>query len=193
MYRYFQYFLILIIITSCNSWKEKLSKHGDNNLARRNAIIDFTYSNMEKKTNDKVFSVTEFDGPQNMYGHMIIREQIFYPSTNDTVGSYPKTYFPSKFHEENGKLFLWGFADRNGTITTELVSIMQKYEMIDSLYYKIQSGEISKDNQEYIITDASIKGTSYFMCKNDILNFKKVRQSKVLSKENFPNLNCSSK
>ncbi|WP_452597549.1 hypothetical protein [Pontimicrobium sp. MEBiC01747] len=180
--------LIFIFFFSCSSWKEQLNLKGEKEEARINAIIDFVNTSSSKH---KVFIISEFDNSDSVYFFDFFRERKITPTLQDTIGSVPSSYFPTKFIEKNNKLFLWGYSKKGNVITKEIVHKMQKYNIIDSLYYKIKRGEIPKGTEPILLNDSNEKATSYFICKNDILKYQKIESAKVLNKEDYPVLICN--
>ncbi len=153
-------------------------------------IADFLNSKSSKAKEFRVYNITEFDTSNDKYYFSILRETKIFPSLSDTINGVAKTYFPTKFVEKNNRLFLWGYADKNNLISSELVKKLQNYDIVDSLFYNVKEGTIPKNSEEIILTDDNQEATNYFVCKSDITHYAKIINNKVIKSRNYPELNC---
>ncbi|MFN3756503.1 MAG: hypothetical protein ACK4RM_06080 [Flavobacterium sp.] len=88
--------------------------------------------------------------------------------------------FPSNFLEINNKLFIW--YDNKKDIDENTIQTYLKYSLLVD----------NKNETIYFlddIMDDSIIGVSYYICKNDITNFKKIKSNYI--KKLHPDLNCN--
>lgn len=80
----------------------------------------------------QVFNLGNYYLDDNLYYRIYIGGMIGpFPIENPHRLLGTKSYIPTRFEEQNGKLFLWD--DKNAVITSELLDAMRKYNCIDSL------------------------------------------------------------
>lgn len=184
-----QYYIVLILvflIGSCAPWKDIMVTEGNQNDAIKNAIHDFLHTSKFSKK-DSIFSIYFENVNDNVLGVSIgAEENKLLPSSDNKIGTnHP--YFPTRYIEQEGKLFYW--YDSTHVITNDLVSILSKYNQIDSLNV---NGFVGIPETSSLI-DESKKGVHYYFCKNDLLKYKKVVTNKALGYYEPPKLECGSK
>lgn len=175
-------FLIISSLTSCSCWKDTLITNGDENSAISNAITDFLNSS-GKHDNDTVYSI----GIENINNDIIAitisgTDFKITPTPETIIGSTTKT-IPTQYLEKNGKLFYWH--DNKTILTKDIIDVMSKYKIIDSMNVNGIVGI-----PEYTI-DESKKGVHYYFCKNNFRNYKKIKTNRALGYHRRPFLDCN--
>ena len=180
-----KYFLILIAILlffeNCGSFKRELIRIGDEENAIKNAILDFTNtSRLYKKST--VFSVSVFV-LNNNEELLVVRigknntKMLLTASTK--AGSKGK--IPSRYIEQEGKLFFWW--DDNYPLTEKTLAVFREYNLLQD-----------DENGRIIFPDSKIddaqEAVHYYFCKNDLSRYKKVVTNKGVGYYVPPSLNC---
>ena len=194
-----------IFIISCATYKKDLY-HGNGTLeqARMNAIIDFaaTYKTPQyflKERKGKPFDVfwaVEYEKAKDtmpetyifsLYpdrqGHISLRAKDIIGKTTD--------WFPTKYKEINGKLFLWH--DSLVPLSKKVIEIIHSYGVLDSTDVKMDLGMLPDDFEDtrMVRMDDGLKGVDYYFCKDDISKYKKVKTSIATGYYTPPKLDCS--
>lgn len=179
--------LIIIILsfsTSCSSWKDNLHKTGDENNAIQNVISDFTQTSYLYKQH-KVFSISlqEINQTKIVIG-ILPTEDKFLPMPEDTIGN-KRNYIPTNFFVKEGKLFYWN--DSNKSLSEEIVNLLHQFNLIDSIningFIEIPEGAMIIDERQ--------KGVDYYLCRNNLKNYKKVTTRIGYGYYPAPQLNCA--
>jgi cytochrome c-type biogenesis protein CcmE len=91
---------------------------------------------------------------------------------------------------EKGKLFLW--KDSISPLTQELLNIMDKYQVLDSVDVKRELGLLPDDfvDDRMVVIDDRLEGVSYFICKSDISKYKKKYHWKAFGYLKPPKIRC---
>jgi len=182
--------LLLVLMTlfaSCSPWKSHLVEEGSIDEARLNAILDYAYSH-KLDDDDRYIRVSDREESDELYCFSIYSKYQFMARLGDTIGVSPKCYFPTKHLEINNKLFLW--EDYSTIISNELIDKMHQYDVIDSTYYKIESGQLPKDYIPVRLIDDSKQAVKYFICKKNLSIYKKVISNKYIPKNIYPDIDC---
>ena len=175
------FILIIVLFSSCSSWKTKLRTTNEQNEAVYIAVQDFLHTSKLCKQ-DTVFSVYIKSLNDQILGISIIgTSDKLYPTLENKIGTNEK-YFPTRFFEENNKLFIW--YDSTYYLTDELVNKLSKYNRIDSINV---NGIIELRGS----IDDSKKGVDYYICKNNILRYKKVTTRTAMGWYKPPKVICS--
>lgn len=157
--------------------------NGNQNDAVQNAIHDFlNKSRISKKS--KVFNISITYINNNVLAISILESiDKLMPDPDNKIGTnYPN--FPTRYIEQAGKLFYWH--DSTNVITDELVSVLAKYNQIDSTNV---NGIVEIKGT----LDETLKGVDYYFCKNNLLEYKKVITNRAIGWYAPPKLNCNSK
>lgn len=183
-------FIILCSNAGCNSWKRTLCSQGTWEDMIRNCISDFVYSNLAAK--DSVFYIFDFKkekryNKNSKYATLLIgnEDNKIYAFPKDTVGAPGNPMFPTRYIIVNNKLFIWD--DPNIPITQELISVYEKYKILDREWLieelEIDSSELTPDLKvdffipsSYKFDDTSV-GAWYYIDKNDFTKYKRFIQS----------------
>jgi hypothetical protein len=171
---------LAIILGSCASYKDLMIANGDQNDAVKNAIYDFVKkSRLSKKSdvfkvnithvNDKVLAVSIIEAVDKLM-----------PDPDNKIGT-SHSNFPTRYLEQEGKLFYW--YDSTDVITLRLISVLSEYNQIDSTNVN-SIVEIKGTLNE------SLKGVDYFFCKKNLLKFKRVVTDRAVGWYDPPKLNC---
>ncbi|WP_283116561.1 hypothetical protein [Alistipes putredinis] len=121
-------------LCSATSWNRSLIVQGDFNAAIHNVILDFVHTCEQQNEYEvfQVFNLGNYYLDDNLYYRIYIGGMIGpFPIENPHRLLGTKSYIPTRFEEQNGKLFLWD--DKDAVITSELLDAMRKYNCIDSL------------------------------------------------------------
>lgn len=179
---YFIYVIIIVTLISCSSWKESLVSQGNQNDAIENAIIDFVHTCSLRKQ-DNIFSIEVYIDEENLLGLSVLGgdDMKVFPGPMDKIGTYSNT-FPSRYIFKDNKLFYW--YDPTYPITLEIVSILSKYNYIDSLNVEETLG------LPFFINESK-KAAHYYFCKNNLRNYKKVVTNRAMDWYPRPKLDCN--
>ena len=173
-------FTYIFIFCSCSAWKASLVSNGNQNDAVHNAITDFLHTEKLSKQNS-VFSVSIDTVNNEMLGISILgyeEKLILHPDYK--IGARDPS-FPTKYVEKENKLFYW--YDPASSITNDLMSVLLKYNKIDSSYVE--------GNYELSLSfDDSKRGVDYYFCKNNLLKYKKVVSNIAMGYYDPPILMC---
>ena len=93
-------------------------------------------------------------------------------------------YFPITYIENNDKLFYWYSPQHH--ISYELISVLSKYNLIDSLNV---DGFVGISETSSIIDDFK-NGIDYYFCNNNFLKYRKVSTLIAFGWYDPPKLNC---
>lgn len=174
-----RYFLILpftLLIYSCSGWKKGLVGKGNNEIAFKNAIIDFcNTSSLVSK--DKVFNLYSKEYNSGIVGVSIIgnSNKIY------VVNGSPEGRIKDQYIEYKGKLFCW-YDDEKGR-DPNIIKKLSDYKVIDSV-------KVLTEDMGYIRDDAK-KGLNYYFCKDNLQIYKKEESSIALPREIKFDLNCT--
>jgi len=174
--------VIFLLFDSCvvSKWKVDLISEGNVNDAVSNVITDFlNTSSLSKK--DTVFGVLITDTNDGVIKVGICGAvNKIYPRKESKVGTYD-AIFPTRYLIRDEKLFYW--SDTTQVITQEIVSVLEKYNQIDTLWWS--SGGLP----DYVIDDGK-EGIIYYICKNNLKNYKKTGSNTIRKHYNPPKLKC---
>jgi hypothetical protein len=173
-------FIIITFFFGCTSLKPRLYKIGGQNEAVYNVVQDFLYtSKLSKK--DTVFDILIEDLNKEILGISIIAlNDKIQPTPANKIGSNIK-YFPTRYIEQENKLFLW--YDSTSYLNDELVKKLSTYNRIDSINV---NGIVEIKGS----IDDSKKAIDYYICKKNILIYKKVITRTAMGWYDPPNINC---
>lgn len=188
---------------NCSSYKNQLFKgEGGIEQARMNAITDFvnTYKtprNYLKERGGKsfdVFWIFEKEITKKVYVLGVspeIDENITL-SIEDSLGKVPKSYFPNKFEVQEGKLFLW--KDNTTPLRKDILDVVDKFGVLDSIDIKRELGLLPDDYEDtrVVTIDHGLRSVHYYICKDNIANYKKVTTNKAFGYYDPPKLKCDS-
>ncbi len=179
-------FLILIFIMSC-SVKEKLEikNTGDLNDAITNVIIDFSKTGKSSKNN--FYYVSQYKNSKNLYCFNVSNTSKIYLHLKDSIGVKTK-YFPTQFKEINKRLYIW--EDSTVVISKQMLDRLQKYNVLDSTFYKIQKGLLPKSTEVYFTSNELKKSFTYYVCKTNISKFVKIYTNRVSPISKYPEVDC---
>lgn len=175
--------LLLFLINSCVSFKKQLLKSATNDVLIYVAIADFT-KNSKLYKKDSVFRISFYDPLYRgrleqvsdikykledglPYEGIIaisifgVNGKPFILSADGQIGN--KDSLPSRYLEQDGKLFYWH--DRNYHITEQTLAIFRKYHAIHEISSILYLPSIQIDDGK--------KGVHYYFCRNKQSIFKK--------------------
>jgi len=170
--------------------------------ARQIAIQDFSKTRLYKK--DSVFLISVGDTFHRMTLKRINEHEAdwvlgnIYPEliTVD-IGPYsPNKFFldttvdisaqtrfiPSRWIEQNGKLFFW--YDKHYTLTNNTIKILDKYQLLR------RGGPNDLERYSFVIDDAA-QGAQYYFCRSNLNVYKRVITSVGLGYYDPPNIRCN--
>jgi hypothetical protein len=156
-----------------------LVTEGNQDDAIKNAIYDFSYS--YKKKTDSVFYVYTKDIDPGVLGINIFGtyDKVLV-STEDSI-TFSYQGFPTGYFENKGMLFYWH--DSTRTLTNDLISVFEKYNLIDTMIVNVYIPESTIDHSK--------KGIDYYFCKKNLLTYRKVKTNLGLGSYDPPELNCN--
>lgn len=181
------FILFLLFIVSCSSVEYKKSSNPED--AIQNVIKDFSNSKFRK--NNKIYEILQLSSNEDLY-LFTIKEMPFYsPKISDTIGSKTKS-FPTSFRLYNKSIFLW--SDKDSIISKNLLDMLKKNVKLDSSLYKFQKGILVSDNDfPVVVTNERKKGIFYFVCKNNVSIFYRLRSTYRPKIKDYPFLDCNKK
>lgn len=164
-----------LMISSCSTWKKELSQNGNNEIAIKNAIIDF-YNTSYLVKKDKVFNLYSKEYNSGIVGVSIIGNinKIY------VVNGSPEGRIKDQYIEYKGRLFCW-YDDEKGR-DPNIIKKLSEYKVIDSV-------KAFTEDMGYL-TDDKKKGASYYFCKDNLLIYKKETTSIAMPREMKNDLNC---
>lgn len=185
---------------SCCSYRSELIKgKGSIEEARLNCITDFanTYKTPKKYLNERkgkpfqVFEIVEYKLKDDMYGFIVIPEIDGNVSLTirDTLGKVPLRSFPNRFKVKNDKLFYW--TDNITPLNQDVLNVLDEFGVLDSIDIKRELGLLPENFEDtrMVTLDHRLKTVTYFVCKNNVSDYKK-----VINKKGFKyniNFKCS--
>lgn len=175
------YILIILVIlsSSCSSWRGILIAEGDQNAAIQNAIYDFLHSG--KASNDTVYAVYVKNISNHVLGVSISADpNTLLVITEDSI-DYSYRGFPTRYLEHQGKLFYWD--DSTSSVTNDLIATFTRYNRVDTMVMNVFI-------PERIISHGK-KGFDYYFCKDNLLKYKKVHTTIALGRYDPPKLKCN--
>lgn len=177
--RYFILTLFIGSLISCNPWKKTQISKGNQNDAIKNAVIDFLHSKRFMK-GDSVFSIRTQNITDDIFGVSIfgVTNNISVITENEINYSYKA--FPTKYLEQNGKLFYW--IDSTEIVPIELINKLSNMNRIDTA--------IIRKFLPVRVTDDSKKALDYYFCKSNLKNYKRIYTKIAMGWYDFPKLNC---
>lgn len=179
--------IVLCIGSGCNSWKRTLCSQGNWEDMVRNCITDFLHTRLASK--DSIFHIFDFDEDykSSKYATLVIgpEDNKIYAFPQDTLGAPWRPMFPTRYLIVDNKLFIWD--DPNLPITQDLISVYERYNLIDREWLieelEIDSSELTPDLKvdffipsSYKFNDASV-GAWYYIDKSDFTKYKRFIQS----------------
>lgn len=178
--------IVILLLSACSISRNISVIRGGENEAIEIAINDFLKSCYLRKY-DNVFFVILYNENPNYLGVTIYGvdwEKIFV-TPNTKIGE--KSTFPTRYIEKGGKLFYWD--DSTKVLTAEMVSVLSRYDHIDSTYYnKGFNGEIIMYSG-----DEKKRGANYYFCRNNFAKYKRVITSRAIGGHETPKLKCDKK
>lgn len=179
-------FLVFFFICSCGSNKNsQLFEKGGKNEAIQNAITDFAKTERNRK--NMTYNILEVSESDELYCFIIGESPKIYPIPNDTVGATSE-YFPTRFKEIKKRLYIW--EDTTVVITKEIIQKLHEYKVVDSTIYKIKTGELSVEDSPLLTSNDSQKDAFYYICKENISKYKKIKTNRVMPVEKYPKVDC---
>lgn len=175
MKKYFLIPTLALLSYSCAGWKKDLVEKGNDEIAFKNAIIDFCNTSSLAKR-DKVFTISFKEYNSKAIGIGII---------GDTNKIYiyqnsPQSRIPNQYIEYNSKLFCW-YDDKKEN-NPNIIKKLSEYKVIDSV-------KVLTEDMGYI-RDDSKKGTNYYFCKENLIIYQKEETSIALPRDIKINLKC---
>lgn len=196
-YSIFLIFAILAV-SSCATWRNTLSSGGGIDDAISNSISDFINTSKLFET-DSIFalSITEDEDCYIISIGGAVNK--IYPNIRDTVGA-KNDLFPTNYLIRDGRLFYWNNPEQK--ITQEMIDVLSQYNAIDlnwrdreyNVPLNIADGEYGENI--YIppmVIDDGKKGLIYYICKNDVTNYKKIGFDTIWRRYKQPKLKCYQK
>lgn len=140
------------------------------------AINDFSKTKAYKK--NRVFGISYKEICESILVISILEreENKFLYSITKTI---EENTLPSSYFEKDNKLFIWW--DDNKKVNQEMFDILKKYNMLK----EDEGGWITF--LDYAMDDKK-KATTYYFCKNDLKEFKRIITN--ISDTNLPKLKC---
>ena len=193
--------IICFVLCNCVGYRSQLHKgEGDREQAIRNVIIDFanTYQTPRSYLKERdgkpfnVFVIRKWDTPMDdLFVISVLPWQAEITlQIQDSLGKVPRDFFPNRYLEKNEKLFLWN--DGTNPLNKELLAVMDRFEILDSIDVKMELGLLPEDYEDtrMAIIDDKLKGVHYYLCKKNIEKYRKVKTNIALGYYDPPGLNC---
>lgn len=169
--------ILLIVVMTSLSFKNKLRESSNTNEAIKTAITDFSKTRLFNK--GSVFSIiVNEENSEDILTISIMENNMKLLLNNDfNVNS---SRLPSQYLEIKEKLFFWW--DKSLPLSSETISVYKKYNILqDDENGIIQFPDFTIDDNK--------KGAHYFFCKKS-LKFKRVITSKGIGYYPPPKLKC---
>jgi hypothetical protein len=124
-----------------------------------------------------------------------------YPREENKVGTYDKV-FPTRYIIKESKLFYWN--DTTQIITQDIITVLERYNHIDfnwkdaiiqDIILAIGNIDFNWKDDDFILTpqivhNDGVEGIVYYICKNDLKNYKKKRVDNLRKQYKIPKLKC---
>jgi hypothetical protein len=196
--------IFILLFSGCSGYRSTLYQ-GQKGLeyARMNVIKDFVNTYKTPKEYIKryahpfnVFFIKVRKHLNNSIYVITVRPQLpglshYSLQITDSLGKIPtRGNFPNRYVVEKGKLFLW--KDSISPLKQELLNIMDKYQVLDSVDVKRELGLLPDDfvDDRMVVIDDRLEGVSYLICKNDISKYKKKYHWKAFGYFKPPKIRC---
>lgn len=171
--------ILFFLLISCIQCKpiDVQYKKGNINEAIINSINDFTHNHISLIKRGTIYYIgyKSYDDYYRVTISKTENKHLYNPNIKPNENK-----FPSNYHEENNILFIW--YDKDKEIDNETIQTYQKYGLlVDS-----QNGTIVFLDE---VIDDSLEGVTYYICKNNLVNFKKIKSNQVIN--SHPRLNCN--
>ena len=178
-YRLFFLLTIFVCFENCATWKGVFTSSGNINDAVNNAVTDFLHTSKLSKR-DTIFDVYIHEKEDIFIVSVGGADNKIFPSERYRDGIYDEV-FPTRYIIRNEKLFYW--TDTTQTVTQDIISVLEKYNHIDTLWWATGGlpPAVINDGYEAIV---------YFFCKNDLRNYKKKRADNIRRHYRTPQLKC---
>lgn len=198
MDRYQSKLLLLLVCLFLNSCLVNKLDSGYSQINTEDNAISIVIKNYYNNTSRyirkyNVFEVSKRLSSENYYVYSIYPNTNFFSIKGEyTLGSFP-TDFPTKYKIYKEKLFLWNDTER--PLENEILQIMDRYGVLDSVDYRYESGiydewESGNPERKLITLDGGLYSTYYIVCKNDVRKFKKKKSTGVFSITDLPLPDC---
>ena len=191
----------ILIFFNCATYKKQFYVGvGDIEQARMNVIVDFinTYKTPKRylqRRQGKPFNVFHFVREKtlddNTYLLSILpNNESIAMRIEDKVGEIPRDYFPNNYIVKKDKLFLWN--DGVTPLQNGVLEVLNKFGVLDSTDIKMDLALLPDDFEDtrMITIDDRLESFNYFICRNDISEFKKLVTYKSFGYYKLPKLNC---
>ncbi len=142
------------------------------------AITDFLKCNLRKKYSAFSVSIYEkskydrYEVSDNLIVVSILPSETtapqYYITSVDTLGT---TRLPTRHIIKDGKLFYWYDSDYG--LTEETIRVFRDYNLVDLL----ENSGLDHIMGQEVYGDDFAKAAQYYMCKNDLTNYKRVISS----------------
>lgn len=189
-------FIFCSLALACGSIGTKLTKgNADGGSIIENIIIDFSNSDAKKKYNRsyEVFVINDCNNSSYKnwcYDVSPVVNKIMLDTT-ERIGLIPRDYIPNRYKEYSGKLFVWN--DNKTALNNNVLKALYQRKLLDSTFVNLNLGKVGPDDVEMpeTVIDESLKSIYYFICKDDISIYKKVKTTHIISKDNYPRNICN--
>ena len=171
--------ILFFLFISCIQCKPVDVKYREGNIneAIINSINDFTHNHKSliKRGNIYYIGYKSYNDYYRITISKTESKHLYNPNIKPNENK-----FPSNFYEENNILFIW--FDKGKEIDKKTIQTYLKY----GLLVDNQNGTILFLDE---VIDDSLEGVTYYICKNNLSNFKKIKSNQV--KNSHPRLNCN--
>ena len=188
------FIIIIILFVSCASYKDILiSGSGNYQEAMHNAMVDYVKNELPliKSYPNYVVDISETN---QKYYYLTIHPNVNYYTIYDTSITKESTKYMAGFPNEAKKIgkILFVIFDSTKNNQKYVENLLQEVGRIDTLnkHNYTQDGGFTLTATHPFIIDEKMEAVNYFICKSDISIMKKVKSSKVLTKEDYPKLDC---
>lgn len=193
-------YIVLCLFFSCSTYKKDLvSGTGTKDQVIDNIIADYCYTNKKEVRKYSIFRLSDKTVDNKLFYQITISpEENFYIATKeDSIGSFPEN-FPTNYKYYKNKLFVWN--DTEKPLTQDIISILDKHNILDSVYLKYELGIYDEWDPEkkspalptFKINDF-LEGVDYVVCKNNISKYAKLKTSEYIpsGSNKLPEIDCN--
>jgi len=174
------YISLLLVLTSCATWRKSLVDTPGIEGCIHNTIVDFLHTSKLCKT-DSVFSIAKTEGSLKVVGDLLVLcicewDDPFYMHPHEVAGTKPTHTLLHGYIDTGDILFLLPEMSKDTILTHDYLNILKKYNRID--YSWIDESVLPPYS-----TNDGAKYMYYIFCPNNPKKYKKTKTTEHFDKK----------